>query len=175
MSSDTLGETLTLRIKKETLKTVYKPSNYKERYVYTLWQKRHICDSLGVDYRLMIVQAITEQGWKITKGYRLFNIAGKGTVIYDSQVGQWREHKVYANLDDAIVDYCKLLNDRYDLPKTTNIFQTLDYMGNSGYAESKVYRSSLNTIYGMVSPILADIEGTEKERDVYEDLTLFRL
>lgn len=135
-----------------------------------------ICRQYGINTKVAISQAIAEQGWNLTKGYRIFNIAAgtnsKSARVFDNGERRYRRYKVYESLSDAVEDYCKVLNShksytRQGLFMTQDPHKQLKAIVKGGYATNRKYGSLTSEILKKyVSPVI-DRLNAQKEQDFF--------
>lgn len=130
------------------------PTTRTERFIVKFAAYDSIFIAHNINPVTAITQAIIEQGAREMKGFRHFNLSyiQKDSVslhtgytkVWDNH--KWRKYRTYDNLEQAITDYCKMLNR---VKRYKKAFTKLDYkhqiseISKAGYAESPVYKQVL--------------------------------
>ncbi|AZQ64493.1 hypothetical protein EI427_20440 [Flammeovirga pectinis] len=144
----------------------------REDYIRTLYKSFDpICRKYGINTKVAISQAIAEQGWKLRKDFRIFNIASTSTtrskLVYDIGEQRYRRYRVYTSLEQAVEDYCKVLTSFHTYRKN-GLFETLDpnkqitAITKGGYATSPTYLQLVSAVMDrFVAPVVDELREEE--------------
>lgn len=134
-----------------------------------------ICQKYGINTKVAITQAIVEQGWTLRKDYRIFNIMSvskhDSKVVYDHGEKRYRRYKVYASLEEAVEDYCKVLSS-YPTYRANGLFKSVDpkkqikAIVKGGYATNPRYEElSMSVLDRFVSPLVDELRTDQALRN----------
>lgn len=165
----------------------YKPQTYKDSTIYKLWQYRNVAASYGISPDLYITQAIIEQGYRLNKNNRIFNISCDHDtslpheLVFDKKTRRWRRHRTYNTLKEAIKDYCRLIStsDFYkevmEYSVEEGAMQLHAMSQNKHYAENPKYGYYLRLLYcKRISKILSEINESKCKHHKITGACLFK-
>ncbi|PWJ40850.1 glucosaminidase domain-containing protein [Sediminitomix flava] len=150
-----------------------KPMSKQEAYIRQLYYTfEPICLKYGINTKVAISQAIMEQGWALRSDYRIFNIYASANrkaskVVWDNGEARYRRYRTYTSLDQAVEDYCKVLNSwpaytEHGLFETKSAIKQIEAIVKGGYATNPNYEQQTKKILmKYVSPIVDLIRNEE--------------